>query len=158
MRSLLSLAPFVFSTELASGDGATEAIERYTKPSYKWKKKYYNIRCIYPFLTNMSRNSQIYFTFNMQCWKSFSGVQFCTLPFSILLDFLFEITKSVTRSIIICWDNCKKGENKQRYLLLLILGDTLTVSGSYLVKLLWNSNTLTTCRYASRTKFNGPFL
>ena len=47
-----------------------------------------------------------------------------------------EITKSFTRSIIICRDNCKKGENKQRYLLLLILGDTLTVSGSCLVKLL----------------------
>ena len=38
MRSLLSLAPFVFSTELASGDGAVVAMKRATKYSCREKK------------------------------------------------------------------------------------------------------------------------
>ena len=38
MRSLLSLAPFVFSTELASGDGAEVAMKRSTTYSGRGKK------------------------------------------------------------------------------------------------------------------------
>ena len=38
MRSLLSLAPFVFSTELASGDGAAAAMKRFTTYSCRGKK------------------------------------------------------------------------------------------------------------------------
>ena len=38
MRSLLSLAPFVFSTELARGDGAAVAMKRYTIYSCRGKK------------------------------------------------------------------------------------------------------------------------
>ena len=38
MRSLLSLAPFVFSTELTRGDGPAAAMKRFTTYSCKGKK------------------------------------------------------------------------------------------------------------------------
>ena len=38
MRSLLSLVPFVFSTELARGDGAVVVMKRSATYSYRGKK------------------------------------------------------------------------------------------------------------------------